>query len=83
MVRGAFSRLDHDHFFEPFGKKTRMLDRFDFDTPGWIFGQVFNTLFLTEYLRKFLLNRNLFIKQTAETDLWKKFLSSDPEDSKP
>jgi ligand-binding SRPBCC domain-containing protein len=76
MIRGAFSRLDHDHFFEALGQKTRMIDRFDFDTPGWVFGKVFNAVFLTGYMRTFLVNRNLFIKQAAETDLWKKFLTA-------
>ncbi|MES2571707.1 MAG: SRPBCC family protein [Verrucomicrobiota bacterium] len=82
MVRGAFSRLDHDHFFEALGEKTRMIDRFDFDSPGWVFGKMFNALFLTGYLREFLVNRNLFIKQAAETDLWRKFLPADSGASK-
>src|SRR6185295_2077403 len=33
MVRGAFARLDHDHFFEPTAEGTRMIDVFDFAAP--------------------------------------------------
>jgi hypothetical protein len=52
-----------------------MTDRFDFDSPGWVVGRLVNALFLTGYLRRFLVHRNLFIKQAAETESWRKFLS--------
>ena len=67
QVRGAFARFDHDHFFYEDGSgSTRMVDHFDFTSPcGWL-GRLADSLFLERYMRQFLLQRNLFIKNAAE-----------------
>ncbi len=67
QVRGAFARFDHDHFFYAAGPgSTRMVDQFDYTSPyGWL-GRVADFLFLKWYMRRFLMKRSLFIKQTAE-----------------
>ena len=74
MVRGAFKRIEHDHYFETQGDSTKMIDVFDFDAPLGFLGKIAESLFLTKYLKKFLEERNICIKNAAESDEWKYFL---------
>ena len=78
MVRGAFKRFDHDHWFEqtgPGGAHTRMRDVFDFTSPLGPLGSIADHLFLTRYMRGFLEERNRLLRETAENSaLWKKYL---------
>ena len=66
MVKGAFKSMSHDHLFEQQGEYTIMKDIFSFESPGGIFGQLFNKIFLTQYLQNFLEERNRMIKEFAE-----------------
>ena len=77
MVRGAFRRLDHDHFFEAQGDLTIMKDVFDFNSPLGPLGRVAEALFLESYLRRFIIERNDVIKKTAEGQDWKLYLPSE------
>src|SRR5262245_6560810 len=55
MVRGAFKRFDHDHYFKADGSNgTVMRDIFDFSAPLGILGRLVEPLFLTQYMRRFL-----------------------------
>lgn len=74
MVRGAFRMIKHDHLFEESGDKTIMQDEFEFESPGGIFGILFNKLVLEKYLRNLLVRRNQIIKEVAEGDQWKTIL---------
>ena len=74
MVKGAFKRFTHDHFFEQTGDKVLMKDVFDYDSPLWIFGEIADALFLESYMKNLLLERNLLIKKVAESEEWRKFL---------
>ncbi|MDQ3322235.1 MAG: SRPBCC family protein [Acidobacteriota bacterium] len=74
MIKGAFLRFDHDHFFETKGAQTIMRDVFDYTSPLWIFGKIADALFLENYMREMLTERNNLIKQVAESDDWRKFL---------
>ena len=76
MVRGAFRRFDHDHFFTaPDAGTTVMRDVFDFDAPLGPLGWLANVLFLTRHMRKFLLIRNDTLKAVAESpDRWPRYL---------
>lgn len=74
LVRGAFRRFDHDHFFSEQGEITVMRDVFDFQSPLGVFGQIADRLILTRYLRHFLVRRNATIKEAAETDQWHRYL---------
>lgn len=74
MVRGAFKRFDHDHFFEERGGATEMRDVFDFESPLGPLGRIADALVLTGYLRGFLVQRNEVIKRAAESDGWRKLL---------
>ncbi len=75
MVRGAFRRFDHDHFFAADGPDaTVMRDRFDFEAPLGILGRLAERWFLTAYMRRFLVERNQALKATAEGEGWRRFL---------
>jgi hypothetical protein len=51
-----------------------MRDVFDFGSAPDILGRLANSLFLTRYLRHFLVTGNELIKDTAETDRWTRYL---------
>ncbi len=72
--KGAFKYFMHDHYFEQQGAFTLMKDRFEYESPYWIFGKLFNALVLTKYLTKFLTQRNLMIKEYAESGKWKEVI---------
>ena len=76
MVRGAFRRFDHDHFFAALDAGTTVMrDVFDFDAPLGPLGWLANVLFLTRYMRRFLLIRNETLKAVAESpDRWQRYL---------
>jgi ligand-binding SRPBCC domain-containing protein len=79
MVRGAFARFDHDHFFESAeGGGTTMRDVFDFDVPGGPLGRLAAALFLSRYMRRFLAERNEVIRRVAESEPeWRRYLPAD------
>ena len=75
MVRGAFRRFDHDHYFrEAGGGTTELRDVFDFDAPLGFLGRLANSLFLTRYMTTFLATRNQAINEAAEGENWRGFL---------
>jgi ligand-binding SRPBCC domain-containing protein len=74
LVRGAFRRFDHDHFFEHRGEITVMHDRFDFESPLGVLGRIADALFLSRYMRALLLKRGEAIRNVAESDEWRRFL---------
>jgi ligand-binding SRPBCC domain-containing protein len=75
MVSGAFARFDHEHFFEEIERGTLLRDIFDYDSPLWIFGSIADWLFLENYMKNMLEERNRVIKEIAEGDDWQKFIS--------
>lgn len=75
MVRGAFARFDHDHLFAADGEVTIMRDRFDFTSPLGPLGRLADVLFLESYMRAFLIERNRVLREVAESDGWREFLS--------
>lgn len=74
QVKGAFKSFQHDHFFEEKEGITVMKDVFTFQAPWGILGRLANVLFLTRYMRKFLIQRNAVIRDIAESDQWKAIL---------
>lgn len=68
QVKGAFKSFQHDHYFEEKDGGTMMRDVFTFESPFGIIGKMVNALFLTRYMRNFLLERNRGLKQIAESD---------------
>lgn len=67
MVRGAFQRMDHDHFFASAATGTAMKDVFDYVSPWGVLGRLADWLFLERYLRQLLEERNQMLKQLAES----------------
>jgi len=76
MVRGAFARFDHDHFFEPVAGGTLVREVFDYQAPFGLLGRIAERLFLTAYMRRFLLARGRALKVLAESSAWRRFLVS-------
>ena len=67
LVRRAFRRFDHDHFFHLEDRGTIMRDVFDYESPfGWL-GRLADALFLRSYMASLLQRRATIIKQAAES----------------
>ena len=66
MTSGAFRSLEHDHFFEPQGEGTLMVDVLSFSAPWGPLGWLAERLFIGSHLRRFLIKRGLALKQLAE-----------------
>jgi len=74
QVEGDFKMMKHEHHFKPCDNGTIMIDLFHFESPYGIFGQWFNSLYLTRYMKRLLEQRNTTLKEFAESDKWKKVL---------
>jgi ligand-binding SRPBCC domain-containing protein len=74
MVRGAFARFDHDHYFDTQNGGTLLRDVFDYRAPLGPLGWVAERLFLSAYMRRFLMDRLRELKMLAESDGWKRFV---------
>lgn len=68
LLRGAFQSLRHDHYFEPAAGGTLMRDVFEFSSPFGLVGRCFDYLFLTRYLKRFLLARNAALREQLESE---------------
>lgn len=75
MVSGAFARFDHDHYFEKIGEQTLIRDVFDYDSPLGFFGVIADFIAVESHMRTMLEERNELIKQIAESEDWRKFLT--------
>lgn len=71
QLQGDFKMMKHEHYFKPCENGTLLIDLFHFESPYGIIGRWFNSLYLTNYLKKLLEQRNKTIKEVAETDRWK------------
>ncbi len=76
MAEGPFKKIFHQHIFKENGIHTIMTDIFEFEAPFGIIGKMFEKLMLTRHMRKLLETRNRHIRQTAQSDEWKKYLTS-------
>ena len=74
MLRGAFRRMEHHHYFKPSDGGTIMRDVFTFESPLGVLGRIADFFILTRYMRSFLIQRNRIIKATAESDDWKQYI---------
>lgn len=78
MVRGAFRRFDHDHFFEPVpgasAPTTRCTDVFDFEAPLGLLGRIAERVFLERYMRRFLEERARVLEELATGYDWERLL---------
>jgi ligand-binding SRPBCC domain-containing protein len=67
MVAGAFKSFTHDHRFEARDGLTEMIDEVEFRSPLGPLGWLVDKLFMTSYLRQFLIARTQAIKREAES----------------
>jgi ligand-binding SRPBCC domain-containing protein len=74
QLQGDFKMMKHQHHFKPCDNGTIVINLFQFETPYGIFGKWFNSLYLTNYLKKLLELRNKTIKEFAENEKWKMLL---------
>jgi ligand-binding SRPBCC domain-containing protein len=75
MLQGAFRSMEHDHHFRslPSGE-TEMKDVFSFAAPLPVLGRLAELLFLRRYMQALLHERNMVIKQIAESEEWRNHL---------
>ncbi|HLK26975.1 MAG TPA: SRPBCC family protein [Puia sp.] len=71
MVEGDFKSMKHEHHFKKVENGTLMIDLFSFAAPYGSLGSVASKIFLTNYMKKLLEQRNIIIKEYAESDKWK------------
>jgi len=71
MISGAFKRFKHEHHFSESENGTLMVDFFDYESPFGILGKLADNLFLEKYMSELLAQRNLVIKEFAESEKWK------------
>lgn len=75
MLEGPFKKIHHRHSFYEENGKTTMKDEFFFKAPMFFLGTLAEKLFLEKYMRNFLIERNRFLKEVAESkDHWQKYL---------
>jgi ligand-binding SRPBCC domain-containing protein len=75
MQKGDFKSLKHEHHFKEIENGTILIDILHFESPYGIIGKWFNTIYLKNYLQKFIVQRNVVIKEYAETEKWKTILN--------
>jgi len=75
MLEGIFKMIIHDHTFEESGSITVMKDKFEFESPLGIIGQIINKVVLEKYLTRLLKKRNQMIQEVAESERWKAILN--------
>ena len=68
MIKGAFSFIKHDHFFEEVNGVTEMKDVFQYGVPYGVFGKLFDKLVLKRYMINLLSTRNEVIKEVCENE---------------
>ena len=75
MTAGMFKSFEHDHRFQEQDGETVMKDELRFSAPLGGLGLMAERLVLRNYLTRFLLERNKFVKQVAESERWREYLS--------
>jgi ligand-binding SRPBCC domain-containing protein len=74
MTAGLFKSFEHDHRFQEQYGETVMRDKLRFSAPLGILGLMTERLALRNYLTRFLLERNKFVKQVAESETWRGYI---------
>jgi hypothetical protein len=75
MVRGIFRYMKHDHFFRGLSpRETEMRDVFCFAAPLPVLGRLAEIFVLRRYMQTLLRERNLVLKQIAESSEWRNYV---------
>ena len=75
MEEGDFKSFQHQHHFKPVQNGTILIDRLYFESPYGIVGKLFNRLYLTNYMKLLLAERNKVIREYAESKKWEALLN--------
>lgn len=75
MKQGDFKEFLHEHFFEANERGTLMKDRILLEAPYGILGKLVTAVFLKNYIKSFVEERNKAIKDYAEKGTWQKILA--------
>lgn len=76
MIQGVFHSMDHQHIFEELEEGgVLMRDVFNFRAPLGLLGRLAEWLFLKRYMFRFLEERNLVIKEVAESGSYADYVS--------
>jgi len=73
--RGRFATFRHEHFFKQQADHTTLEDRIHFTLPFGPLGRVAAALLLAPHIRKLARQRFAMIKQLAETEGWREWLT--------
>ncbi|ARV14452.1 SRPBCC family protein [Polaribacter sp. SA4-12] len=74
MVKGAFKSFRHEHYLHQKDNRVIVKDIFKYESPLGFLGKIADFLFLKRYMHHFLLERNIVIKEYAESGKWKEVL---------
>ena len=75
MVSGDFKSFLHEHHFKATDNGSIIIDMISFEAPYGLIGRLFSSLYLKNYLEKFLIHRNAVIKDYAESEKWNAILN--------
>lgn len=76
-LRGPFRFMEHDHFFRILSPdSTEMKDAFRFAAPLPILGRMAEATVLRQYMQRLMRERNMAIKEIAESGEWRRYLAS-------
>jgi ligand-binding SRPBCC domain-containing protein len=76
MQEGDLKFFSHLHSFEKKDERVIMTDKITLEAPFGFLGKLVMSLFLKNYFKHFLIERNKMIKDFAETDQWKQVLKN-------
>jgi ligand-binding SRPBCC domain-containing protein len=71
MQKGDLKNFSHQHIFEKKDEGTLMKDIIYLEAPYGLLGKFVMWIFLKNYFRKLLVERNKVIKEYAENEKWK------------
>jgi len=69
MISGAFKNEFSEHL-----EGTLMSDRFEFKSPFGVLGAIVDRVFLTSYMRRFIVRRNEVSKWLGESTEWSRYV---------
>lgn len=75
MVKGAFKKFKHEHYFRELNDGTLMTDFFNYKSPLGILGEIVDKVFLKKYMTELLIKRNSLIKEFAESGRWREVIT--------
>jgi ligand-binding SRPBCC domain-containing protein len=75
MTAGMFRSFEHNHRFQQQDGETVMHDELRFSAPLGILGRTLERFVIRSYLILFLQERNQFVKEVAESEMWREYLT--------